>query len=205
MIAETLPAQIDIDISAAFAHEIKNPVALGLAHVSLARFSLDDVDTVNGHLHRVENALTDINELVQEMLLASYGDPPLFEIDISEMLAELAEAYQSAWPQISFSLDVKPILFYGQEQFLRIIFTNLLKNAVEASLPRPGCINIAAQPQAGGISIIITDNGNSNMCKPHGNGLGLAICHMLAARINVGVDISPGMNGGCAATVFLPL
>jgi len=194
-------------IIAALAHEIKNPVALAMAHIELARLVPDNADAIRAHLTHIQQALADINDLVHEMLFASYGDAPFHDINIHELLEEMLEAYRVAWPGISFVMDLtEPIIFHGQEQFLRMIVSNLLKNSVEAvnNATYPGHVIVIAEMEGGRLHLSVCDNGLSNGNKPNSNGLGLAICHKLTARMNGMIEISVGESGGCVADVWLP-
>ena len=191
----------------ALTHEIKNPTALALAHVELMRLDLNDAEAVNHHLAHIQNALTDITELTQEMLLASQLDIPSYEMDIHDLLGAMLSDYQAAWPGISFSFMNRDtsILFHCQAQLLRLIVSNLLKNAVEAvnAVDYTRHVIVTAEVECERLCISICDNGRPSDYKPHGNGLGLTICHQLAARMNGTVDVSLGENGGCIAKITL--
>jgi len=199
---------IDSPLTAAFAHEIKNPAAVALAHVNLMRTEANAYCLT--HLNHIQQALYDICDLVQEMLLAVYtrGDP--IEIDFQQMLAEMLEQYRAAWPGISFSLEAEaPLICCARESSLRMIFSNLLKNAVEAvcaakSPAFPGRIIIRSFFSDDCLNITICDNGVFVSHKPHGNGLGLAICHHLAMQLSGQIALHYREEGGCIATVSLP-
>jgi len=195
------------DMITALVHEIKNPAALALAHIELASLRLGELGSIETHLSHIENALTDISELAQEMLLAEFGNAPSYEIDINDLLEELLETYQAARPDICFTLNSEktPMLFHGQEQFLRIIVSNLLKNSVEAvsNAPYPGHVIVMAEENETQFKISICDNGLPENNKPHSNGLGLKICRKLAKKMNGAISINIGTNGGCVAEVIL--
>jgi len=194
----------------AIVHEIKNPVALALAHVNLIRHELNNESPVYNHLNGIENALFDICDLVQSMLSDScvYGDS--YEMDIKEMLNEMLEEYRAAFPNITFTFASANIEvpFYGQEMALRMIFSNLLKNAIEAVAQRHDCmgqISVFAETSIDGvISISIRDNGISEFCaKPNGSGLGLSICNYLAGMIGGKIALCHATGGGVIALVSL--
>ena len=44
------------DMITALVHEIKNPAALALAHIELARLHLDELNDIETHLSHIENA-----------------------------------------------------------------------------------------------------------------------------------------------------
>ena len=192
------------DITAALAHEIKNPAAVAMAHISLAK-SLDITDGISLHLNYIGQAITEINELVHEMLFATHGQPPCYHINFYEMLTEMLETYRVTWPGISFSLNAEEATFYGQEQFLRLIFSNLLKNAVEAvSTTQNPQIAITSKQTNTHLTITITNNGTTTNPKSYKNGLGITICHNLAARMNGTIEITKNQKE-CTAVICLPI
>ncbi|MCL2049188.1 MAG: HAMP domain-containing histidine kinase [Defluviitaleaceae bacterium] len=185
-----------VEITAALAHEIKNPAAVALAHVNLLRLELGE----EYHLNHIEQALNSICAIVRDMLAAPHSQAnDLYEVDLQKILCGILETYRAAWPDISFVLrgceeDVNfiseqplntpaPLVCRGNEISLRMIFSNLIKNAVEAieAGGEAGKIEITAWREQGYINVKIADNAVvSNVEKPHGNGLGLAICRNLA-------------------------
>jgi len=208
------------ELAAALAHEIKNPAALALAHVAQLRRRAD-LHGIGDTCDHIEEALEEICCLVQEMLFVAYGAAPAYEFDLEDMLLDILEAFRAAWPQICFTLDVAPqakgLMYYGEETYIKMIFTNLLKNAVEA-VGAAGEVDIMMWLTEDGISISIKDSGcsNSNL-KPHASGLGLAICRWLLGRAGGRMELGPAETPqdsgaladvavrGCMARVMLPI
>jgi len=228
-------------IEMALAHEIKNPVAVALAHINLLR--RDGISEM--HLNHIEDALHDINDLVGEMLAEipegvglTFGETTYrahtthaaYEVDLLKIIEDILEIYRPAWPNIVFSLEVPSdsLPCIGHETSLRMIFSNLIKNAVEAieafsnenavesinsdvafekaeEVTYSGEIRIAAQYIADALCITITDNGGPtpHAPKPGGSGLGLAICRNLAGGIGANLNAEHTSNGGLAVTVNL--
>ena len=193
------------ELAAALAHEIKNPAALALAHVSQLR-KRADLRGIGDTCDHIEEALEKICCLVQEMLFVTYGAPPAYEFDLEDMLMDMLEAYQAAWPRISFKLETagEGLMYHGEEAYTKMIFSNLLKNAVEAVGPA-GAINIKAETTDGYALITIQDSGGEGEQKPHASGLGLAICRWLLARAGGRLDMTPPSKNGCTAKVALRL
>jgi signal transduction histidine kinase len=205
------------EMATALAHEIKNPAAVALAHVNLLRLENPGASLSN-HLNHIETALNSICTLVKQMLTTSQIHNNPQEVDLYDILTEILETYRAAWPGISFSfnasevcslgLNGEPVLpCYGSAASLRLIFSNLLKNAVEAVEAADPCgegeIAIDAKYSGDLLHITIHDTGspiNSHQ-KPHGNGLGLSICRRLALELGAKLSVSP--SGGHAVTVSL--
>ena len=190
------------ELAAALAHEIKNPAALALAHVSLLR-KRSDLIGIGDTCDHIEEALEKICHLVQEMLFATYGPAPAYEFDLADNLLDMIEAYQAAWPNISFSIETSAegMPYHGQEAYVNIIFSNLLKNAVEAT-GGTGHVMVALNQEPGSVLVTIKDSGGRAI-KPHASGLGLAICKWLLSRIGGNMELSQA-GGGCEARVLLP-
>ena len=210
--AEPTPVQEQYDelseLAAALAHEIKNPAALALAHVAILR-NRRDLQGIGDACDHIEEALENICSLVQEMLLVTYGKPPAYEFDLEDMLIDMIETYQAAWPKISFKLETeaahKGLMYHGEEVYTKMIFSNLLKNAVEA-VGSKGEISLHLVPDIDGyISVTIQDSGSRHSIpKPYASGLGLAICRWLLGRVGGKLEMSILAEGGCEACVILP-
>jgi len=195
------------ELAAALAHEIKNPAALALAHVSLLR-QRDDLVGIGDTCDHIEESLEEICSLVQDMLLVTYGIPPAYEFDLEDMFIDMLEAYQAAWPQITFNLDTpgEGLMYHGEEVYIKMIFSNLLKNAIEA-IGVCGSIKLSLYVSRERIVYItIQDSGSSQeRLKPHASGLGLAICRWLLARVGGHLEMAMKPECGCRATVALPV
>ena len=194
------------DLAAALAHEIKNPAAIALAHVDQLR-KRTDLHGIGDTCDYIEEALEKICYLVQEMLFVTYCTSPAYEFDLEDMFLDMLETYQAAWPQIIFSFNTTGrLIIHGEEVYIKMIFTNLLKNAVEAIGAR-GAISINLEAHSDGyISVSIQDSGGSHTAhKPHATGLGLAICRWLINRIGGHMELNIHEESGCEAKVLLPI
>jgi len=202
------------EMAAALAHEIKNPAAVALAHANLMRQVIERDSELGTHVHHIEQAITDICDLVHEMLFAIYNWTEPYEVDLNQMLSEMLDTYRAAWPGISFAMEtLVPLTYFGQESSLRMIFSNLLKNAVEAvtetaaeSKDFSGQIAIVANHVDDCLNIAIHNNGTfiDHAEKPHRNGLGLAICRHLLTQLNGRMEIYNKTHEGWTTVVSLP-
>lgn len=194
------------EMAAALAHEIKNPAAVALAHVNLLRLDNKD-ETITFHLNHIETALTDICELVREMLSSAQNS--VYEVDLHKILGDILQTYRAAWPDIVFCLNLpeKNAHCLGHETSLRMIFSNLIKNAVEAieAATVSGEIHISAKAREEFLCVTVTDNAVylPQASKTDGNGLGLAICRNLASGIGARLSAKTTASGGLAVTVEL--
>lgn len=201
-------------------HEIKNPVSLALANVALIRLS-DASGGVMVCCDRIEKALKDINTLTVQFLQVIYKNPApaLRTFDMGLALEGVLSEYRAAWPEMTFRLTkpAQPLLHEGDETQMRMAFTNLIKNAVEAAGPR-GCVEVTAEPAGSMMRITVRDNGagmdeatlarvnnGRYTTKPAGSGLGLTICRSALARGGGRLYIANHADGGCEAVAILPL
>jgi signal transduction histidine kinase len=202
-------------MATALAHEIKNPAAVALAHVNLLRLE-DNNNALKNHLDHIEAALHNICALVKEMLTQNQDDPQ--EVDLYDILSEILDTYRAAWPNIVFSFNVSQVASlglngeavlpcYGSPSSLRLIFSNLLKNAVEAieATSPEGEIEITASYSGEHLNIKIRDTGAPSEArqKPHGNGLGLSICRRLATELGAKLSATHSPDGGFSVTISL--
>ena len=202
------PAENDglSELAAALAHEIKNPAALALAHVAMLR-KRADLKGIGDACDHIEEALEKICCLVQEMLFVTYGAAPAYEFDLEDMLMDMLEAYQAAWPNITFSLEMtgEGLMYYGEETCTKMIFSNLIKNAVEA-VGEAGYVMVSLCMTPGYVTATIQDSGSGHgMLKPHASGLGLAICEWLLGRAGGRMELQRLSSGGCEAKILLPI
>ena len=155
------------ELAAALAHEIKNPAALALAHVTQLR-KRADLKGIGDTCDHIEEALEKICCLAQEMLFVTYGPAPAYEFDLEDMLMDMLEAYQAAWPKITFALEMggQGLMYYGEEACIKMVFSNLIKNAVEA-IGETGDITVVLSRGADYITAAVLDSGGGGAVKPH--------------------------------------
>jgi len=189
-------------MAAVLAHEIKNPAALAMAYVGLLRHASQPAE-VTDYCNRIQQSLMDISELVQDLLFAAHSRPEPCCVDVADMLAEMLDEYRAAFCG-RFLLTAAPgLVCYTYEQHLRLIFSNLLKNAVEAAGPA-GRITVYAAMAGDCLRVEICNASVVARPKLHGNGMGLGICHWLLAQIGGELQIENGADE-CTVIVAVPV
>ncbi|MDR1913978.1 MAG: HAMP domain-containing histidine kinase [Clostridiales bacterium] len=202
------------EIAATIAHEIKNPLALALANLDIIKIS--DIDgQFKKNCAVIEKELFKINQLVLDLIHIARSDDPDVEFDLSAMLDEVINEYRHMYESINFeSTSVSQILFTGLPKKIRLIFTNILNNAVDA-VSDGGRIRLETEIEPYSIKISIKDNGRGisdsdliNMkfytTKTNGTGMGLHYCRTTAAHYGGRFTIQNLPEGGCVAIVELP-
>jgi len=192
----------------ALAHEIKNPAALAMAYTNLIRQSRDFAE-IDNFCHLIQQALIDISDLVQELLFATQHELEPCTINVTVMLDEMISEYRAALPGITFSFDAKEsfLTCYACEQHVRLTFSNLLKNAVEAA-GSTGHIIVYATSTSRYLQVTIRNSrnieGHAIEPKPFSSGMGLGICYWLTEQIGGKLEIKDDANGECVVIVSLP-
>ncbi|MBY6273480.1 MAG: hypothetical protein CW346_14885 [Bacillaceae bacterium] len=119
--------------------------------------------------------------------------------------------------QVIFHRDEEPIPVFCDEQKIKQVFINLIKNAMEATESQ-GKIIIKASKEKESAVITVTDTGCGIpeelmnrigqpffTTKENGNGLGLMMCNKIIAEHNGSISVRSKMGVGTTFAVTLPI
>ncbi|MDR1642454.1 MAG: HAMP domain-containing histidine kinase, partial [Clostridiales bacterium] len=189
--------------------------ALAAANVDLIKLQ-DTEGRYVKHCALIQRELSKINDLVRDFIQSAREDEKDEPFDISEMLYELAGEYRDSYESIDFILEPfdEVVYFVGQKRKIRMLFTNLLNNSVEA-VAYHGRIEILAEITDESIKIYISDDGvglgdttaldkSFFTTKTNGTGMGLPYCRNTVAQYGGKFNLQNRPEGGCRATVELP-
>ncbi len=208
------------------AHEIKNPLTpMKLSIQYLQRAIVQKADNVAALTERVADTL--IRQIDQLTLIANdfsqfanINNSHTETFDLHEVLQNVVQLHSMnttvtlTWDKVATS----PYVAADKAQLNRM-FTNLLKNAIEATREgeKPE-IHISEQVQDGHITIGIADNGTgigdemrhkifipNFTTKSSGTGLGLAICKGIVEKANGSIRFETEQGKGTTFLVELPL
>ena len=199
------------NLIAGTAHEINTPISIIKTRIQIWERKLrklnngQDQPTIisDKSLQIVHNEIERVSKLIKRLLLFSKPTiDPHQEININKLLNKKTDWLKEAYPtyEITFKKDFDPELppIFGNEESIQHVFTNVLKNAVEAS-PEICQIVISTSyiPKEGILSIKIRDFGSGMpdkikpkifdpffSTKPNGTGLGLSICNEIVKTHN---------------------
>ena len=144
------------------------------------------------------------------------------EINLSEQIKKAVLLLEPKWKDknINFSIDAKEVYFYGDEDLLFQVWTNLLDNAIKFSNEN-GKISVKIGIVKDKIEVSIKDNGIGmdsdelemiytrfyQIDKSHsgeGSGLGLAIVKRIVEISNGEINVESEKGKGTTFTVVLP-
>lgn len=205
-------------LAAGVAHEIRNPLTTLRGFVQLLIPEKD-----KQHKDIMLEEIDRINLIVSEFLiLAKPQDVKYQQRDLNQILQtiiSLLEA-QANIRNIQFSTQFEPDLpaIDCEENQLKQVFINLLKNAIEA-MPNGGKIHVESHGiDDKMVSVKVTDSGVGipnelipklgepfNTTKEDGNGLGLMVCSRIIESHGGTINISSEPNKGTCVEVILPV
>jgi signal transduction histidine kinase len=201
------------------AHDLRGPLNRLRAALEYALVRDDDavhlraaVERALGELERVEMTL----EALLRIALAEAGAASLAPVDLTALLADVAELYRPLAEQKGQQLDARlepGIVVTGNGQLLAQALANLIDNAIKYT-PRDGRIEVYAAAEPGAVRVTVSDTGPgiaaedraralersrrlANASETPGSGLGLALVAAVI-RLHGGSlefeDAAPGLR-----------
>jgi PAS domain S-box-containing protein len=186
------------EVTASFAHEVRNPINNIFTGLQLLAINLPPDDPNQKNIARLEEDCERLTSLVKSSLI--FVRPMEYKpesINLSQLISNLLDRWRSRLVKLNIKYQVQtdqsiPTI-EGDYRALEQVFTNLINNATEAMESTGGMLSIklrqvneaAEQPQ---IEVTISDTGPGIPAelrekifepffttKQHGTGLGLAI------------------------------
>ena len=205
---------------AGVAHEIRNP----LAGVAQALDLLRDAESSTERealIALADRNVARIAQMVNEVLLLGRQHPPRpqpLSLDswLAAWLAELPAEEQKRIALLAASGERSSVAWVDPDHW-RIIFENLVSNALAFASSQPEAVTIAVVETDGRIAVTVSDDGpgvapeiEAHLFEPfvsqrsNGTGLGLYLAHELARANGGELRYQRATNGGAAFTVWLP-
>ncbi len=185
-------------MSARLAHEIKNPLGAIRGMAQLLEKRLADQTPLQTMTQTIEKETFRLEELTRSILdFAKPAELKPIEMNFNTAVSDTVSlfALQNAAAKIDTKLPEQPIIAHGDENAIRQILLNLLKNAIDASSEEvPVIIDLSKKNNGVLIRIInagqLNDEVKEHLFEPffstkiRGYGLGLPICLKLARQLN---------------------
>jgi two-component system nitrogen regulation sensor histidine kinase NtrY len=196
------------------AHEMRNPltpIQLAVAQLSRSATSsqAEAIEVLNAEAGRLEQLAREFTEF------GRLPEGPAAEVDLVELLGELARTTLPADMTARLDLDPATPALLGHYDPLRRAFSNILRNAAEACDGK-GDLEIAVAPDDGGARVTVRDHGpgisaeNADRIfepyftgKAGGTGLGLALVRQTVELHGGTIQVEPTPGGGATFVVRL--
>ena len=215
------------DITAIFAHEVRNPlnnISMG-TQVLAARLAADDPN--QDVIQRIQGDCGRLEHLMESVLSSTRSIESSFKrVDVQALLQRILDRWQPRFSRVNVrsffqaAQDVPDV--FGDSRSLEQVFTNLISNAVEVmGKGNGGTLAIHVQPSDAipnrkQVEITVSDNGpgipedlQSRLFEPfvshnpRGTGLGLAITKRIVTAHRGSIQVN-SFPGGTVFTVLLP-
>ena len=211
------------ELAAGVAHEIRNPLnAIGIVAQRLKR-EFEPSTEVDEYLSLTGTMVTEIgriNNSLQEFLEYTRPTPLNFiQLDASELMQKIQELYlsQAREKKIQITVETDSIFFQGDSEYLQQVFSNLVKNALDAC-SAGDVVTLSARVEKDSIIFTVKDTGTGISTdqlsrifdlyfttKDMGTGVGLALTHKIIADHQGSIDVESEVGTGTTFGIKLPV
>jgi len=210
-------------LAAGLIHELNNPLDGTLRYLNLSLSCLGEESIIKEYLLEAKKGLNRITKIIRSLL--DFGRTPTPSpgtIDISKTLDEalfLMNHYFVSG-KITITKRLEQDLPRVKDHGLKLVFTNILKNACDAIGSKEGNIGVMTEKRDGFIDVHIADTGpgipkeaKAKIFEPffttkemgRGSGLGLAICSNIIERYKGCILVESQADKGTTFTVRIPI
>jgi PAS domain S-box-containing protein len=215
------------EVTAIFAHEVRNPINNISTGLQLMASNLPDDDPNQDVINRLKDDCTRLTDLMQSVL--TFSRPPenkFRKVDLADLLPTLLERWRPRLARLKVDHEFKSYtennFISGDSRSLEQVFSNLIGNAVEAMKSTGGHLSIHIRPSdtEGGrqhIEVNVIDDGPgipadliNRIFEPfittnrNGTGLGLSIAKRIVTAHKGTISVS-SVPGGTVFQVRFPL
>lgn len=218
LIRTTEKLTISGQLAAGIAHEIRNPLTALKGFLQIMKTDLSENQL---YFEIMLSELNRIELIISELVLLGKPQTRQFKPnDIRTLLQHVVTLLdtqailQNIRIETSFEFDV--LLIHCDENQIKQVFINLLKNSIEA-MPNGGEILIEARKEAESVIIRVIDQGNGipaeklqklgepfYTTKEKGTGLGLMVSYNIVRNHHGQIDVKSKPGLGTTFTIKLP-
>jgi len=205
------------EVTASFAHEVKNPINNIFTGLQLLAINLPSDDPNQKNIARIEEDCERLTSLVKSSLtFVRPMEYKLESITLSQLISNLLERWRSRLVKLNIKYQVQadksiPTID-GDYRALEQVFTNLINNAIEAMESAGGILSIkirhATEEEQDHVEVSISDTGPGIpvelrekifepffTTKQHGTGLGLAIVKRIVTAHKGSIYVNSILGG----------
>ena len=210
------------------AHEVRNPLALVTMGSSMARERVNADEKLQRALKLVEEGQEQIEEVLKHLLryaALGFKQTPGDRVELDACFKQACAALTHLIDTSGARLECEPLpAVLGDEVGLRVIFQNLIENAIKYAGDEQPNIHVStatAPPTGSGLEVRFRDNGVGIPEDQHerifgfltraatdtsieGSGIGLAMCRRIAQQHNGSLTVRSEVDKGSVFTLSLP-
>ena len=220
---ETLRSDFVVNVS----HEFKTPIAAIEGYATLLQNPAISSERHEPYIEKILDNSGKLSALSSNILMLSKLEnqetvPQYKEYRLDEQIRKSILRLENKWTEkdIEFDMELPQQMYYGSEQLLDQVWSNILDNAIKHS-PQGGIIQISIQETESVLIVCITDQGEGMTAevqkhifekfyqgdssrKAEGNGLGLALVKRIVdlCKGKISVESIPGK--GAIFSISLP-
>lgn len=206
-------------------HDLRSPLTSIMGLVNLAKME-EDSSTIFSYILLIENRIAKLDEFVRSMLdFSKASRTPLeaMDIDFYQIIDQCFQSLQfiPAYQKVAKNVTITGTDFKGDALRLRIIFTNLISNAIKYtdSFVEDPSINIDVKVSPEFAIILIRDNGigikSESLSKvfdmffrgtqrSEGSGLGLYIVKQVVDKLGGSIAVDSMEGKGTNIQIRIP-
>jgi signal transduction histidine kinase len=206
------------EVTASFAHEVKNPINNIFTGLQLLAINLPKDDPNQKNIARIEEDCERLTSLVKSSL--TFVRPMEYKLEpitLGQLISNLLERWRSRLVKLNVKYQVQADKsipnIEGDYRALEQVFTNLINNAIEAMESTGGMLSIKIRHVTEGeeqahIEVSISDTGPGIPAelrekifepffttKQHGTGLGLAIVKRIVTAHKGSIYVNSILGG----------
>jgi signal transduction histidine kinase len=209
------------ELAGQVAHEVRNPLGIIKGAAEMLATRLTDVSTLR-HVAVLLEEVERVNKVVEGIL--RLGRPLRIQttsLVFQDLLQAVVNATIAASPErrSSIRLNLLPtsLILSGDWELLHIAFSNLIRNALQATPPQ-GMVSVTAHTPDDGATLVIEDTGIGlspddlkRLGEPFfskregGVGLGFALARRIIAEHGGSVNVTSALGQGTRLAVHLPI
>ncbi len=206
------------EVTAVFAHEVRNPINNIYSGLQLMAATTPPDDPAQDNLTRLQNDCVRLNHLMESVLNFSRNTQYKFEaVDLELLLRRMIDRWQPRFSKISvnafFQIAKETPKVQADPRALEQVFTNLISNAVDAMSKKGGNLAVRVGPKTlmpnrKHVSVTVSDDGPGIpdeirdrifepfvTTKSNGTGLGLAITKRILTAHHGSIQINSFPGG----------